>query len=152
MHAEPSPSASLLDDTVGAATVAGAALRLHGAGRAGPSRVRLDDGERVWIWKVPVSLTADGRVTLTVPPSQRGRARLLFAANRTRSFASAARTTRFNACAADHPLFSGPGTVGPITGWAGSLVTRDRRMCLRLTASAGGRRQAMRVSLGRACR
>lgn len=152
MHGEPSPPASLLEDTIGAATVAGATLRLHGAGGAAPSRVRLADGERAWIWKVPVSLTAGAHVTLTVARAQRGRARLLFARNQTPSFARAFWTTRFDACAADHPLFSGKGTVGPVTGWGGSLATRDRRMCLRLTASSRGERTAMPVSLGRACR
>lgn len=116
----------------------------------GPSRSR-DDERRVWLWKAPAVLTADRSVILTVPAGAARRARLGFT-RPARSFARSSRATRFVSCAPDTPLFSGEGTVGPETGWPGSLITLDRRVCLRLRVVTATTSVPLRVPLGTRCR
>ncbi|HEV2785597.1 MAG TPA: hypothetical protein VGV67_04355, partial [Solirubrobacteraceae bacterium] len=154
-HAEPSPPA---EPTTGGGThVATAALpdgaRFHllWFSNAGPTRVRV--GRRqLWLWKTPAVLSADRSIVLSVAPRHVRRARLAFD-RQPPSFARGDRATRFTSCPEDEPRFSGPGTVGPRTGWAGSLLTVDRRLCLRLrvTPAAGGDPVPLRVPRGRRC-
>ena len=151
-RAEPSPSEGLRE---GEGVVVSAA-RLEGGGRFAlysfddpPARTRIG-GRRTWLWKTPVSLTADRSVVLSVHARSVGTARLVFA-RQPKSFTAADRATRFRSCTADEPQFSGAGTVGPATGWGGSIVTLERRQCLRLQVVAGGRRSTLRVPLGRRC-
>ena len=108
-------------------------------------------GCRAWLWKAPVALTADRSVVLTVYGKAARRARLGFA-RPARSFARADRTMRFTSCSPNAPLHSGDGTVGPVTGWGGSLVTLDRRLCLRLRVVTAEGSVSLRVPLGRRCR
>ena len=65
--------------------------------------------------------------------------------------ADADRALRFRPCAPDTPQFSDDGTVGPRTGFPGALIA-DRRMCVRVRVSAGGRRWYARIPVGRRCR
>jgi hypothetical protein len=114
-----------------------------------PTRSRIG-GRRVWMWKTPASLTAGRTVVLSVAGSAAGRARLGFTPPAP-SFAEAARATRFTSCAADTPLFSGEGTVGPVTGWGGSLFTLDRRICLPLLVTRSRTPVVLKVPLGTRC-
>jgi hypothetical protein len=107
-------------------------------------------GRGAWVWKTPVALTAGHAVVLTVDGADALRARLGFGPP-ARSFAAADSATRFESCPPDTPLFSGPGTVGPETGWSGSLITLDRRLCLRLRVVTGTASVAIRVPLGTRC-
>jgi hypothetical protein len=151
MRSEPAPSRDLADQPgvgVSVAVLPGARFRVFTFDGA-PARSRLG-GRRVWTWKTPVALTAEASVVVSVAASRQARARLGFTPAR-RSFENADRSTRFTACSADTPQFSGDGTVGPETGWGGSLITRDRRLCLRLRVESGGRTTGLLVPLGRSC-
>jgi hypothetical protein len=61
------------------------------------------------------------------------------------------RVLRFRPCAPGTPYFSGAGTVGPRTGYPGALIA-DRRKCVRVRVTRGGRRWTARIPLGRRCR
>ena len=61
------------------------------------------------------------------------------------------RVLRFRACAPETPLFSDEGTVGPRTGYPGAFVA-DRRKCVRVRVTAGGRSWHARIAVGRVCR
>lgn len=151
---EPPPTSSL----EGRDGVTTSKAALPGGGRfavfsfaGAPTRVRLG-GRRVWAWKTPAELSAGRSVVMTVAPASARRARLGFS-RPARSFRRAPRSARFTACPADEPLFSGEGTVGPVTGWAGSLITLDRRTCLRLTVREGrAAARRLAIPLGRSCR
>lgn len=151
-RSEPSPGVSLREQK----GVTTSVVRLADGGRfdlytfgGRPSRARI--GKRpVWLWKAPVALTADRSVILTVPARAARRARLGFTPP-ARSFARADRATRFDSCAPDTPLFSGDGTVGPETGWGGSLITLDRHVCLRLLVITAKAPVPLRVPLGTRC-
>lgn len=152
-RSEPSPAVGLRDQEGVTTSVA----RLANGGRfdlytfgGRPSRTRIGE-RRVWLWKTPVALTADRSVILTVQGRAARRARLGFT-RPARSFARADRATRFDSCAPDTPLFSGDGTVGPETGWGGSLITLDRRVCLRLRVVTAKASVPLRVPLGTRCR
>lgn len=150
-RSEPAPSSDLADQPgvgVSIAVLPGARFRVFTFDGA-PTRHRL--GERwVWSWKTPVALNAAASVVVSVTPSQQARVRLGFTRER-RSFGYSDRSTRFKACTPDTPQFSGDGTVGPETGWGGSLITRDRRVCLRLQVASGGQTAGLAVPLGRSC-
>lgn len=62
------------------------------------------------------------------------------------------RSVRFIACAADEPRFSGPGTVGPRTGFNGGLIA-TRRTCADLLVRVAGepRARRVRIPIGRSC-
>lgn len=152
-RSEPPPAVSLRD----AEGVTGSGARLTAGGQfdlytfgGRSSRTRIG-GRRAWLWKAPVALSADRSVVLTVNGPAARRARLGFA-RRARSFAGADRATRFASCAPDTRLFSGNGTVGEVTGWGGSLVTLDRRLCLRLRVVTATESVSLRVPLGMGCR
>lgn len=53
---------------------------------------------------------------------------------------------RFKACPADEPMFSGPGTVGPWTGFPGAMIVAGAR-CLTLELRERGR-PTLRYYLG----
>jgi hypothetical protein len=61
------------------------------------------------------------------------------------------RVLRFRPCAPGTPRFSGVGTVGPRTGYPGALIA-DRRKCVRVRVTRGGRRWTARIPIGRRCR
>lgn len=128
----------------------GGRFEINTFGDLGPSRTRIGE-RRVWLWKAPAALTADRSVILTVPARAARRARLGFT-RPARSFARSDRATRFVSCAPDTPLFSGDGMVGPETGWGGSLITLDRRVCLRLRVVTATTSVPLRLPLGTRCR
>lgn len=103
--------------------------------------------------KLPVGLRAGHRATLRVKASQRHDAALLYR-GRTRNanrIQDGDRAVTFKPCQPDEPGFSG-GTVGPLTGWAGSLIVTGPR-CIRLEVYVDGRRHSdVRLPLGRRCR
>lgn len=108
--------------------------------------------------KLPVGLRAGHRATLRVSAAQSKQAALLYrpktrAANRIQDGDQA---VTFNPCQPETPAFStgvaSGGTVGPITGWAGSLIVTGPR-CVRLELRVDGERQPdIRLPLGRPCR
>jgi hypothetical protein len=61
------------------------------------------------------------------------------------------RVLRFRPCAPETPGFSSGGTVGPRTGFPGGLIA-ERRMCVRVRVSRGGRHWRARIPVGRRCR
>lgn len=151
-RSEPPPLDALSSDP----SVRSAAVELRGGGRfelftfgGAPSRTRVGR-THAWLWKTPVSLTVGSSVVVSVPASRARRARLGFT-RRASSFGRADRATRFTSCAADTPLFSGEGTVGPVTGWGGSVLTLDRRVCLRLRVSGATGDAVLELPLGRRC-
>ncbi|HEX8087117.1 MAG TPA: hypothetical protein VF529_22755 [Solirubrobacteraceae bacterium] len=151
-RSEPPPSEAVR--TGEDAHVAAAALRDGGrfelfTFRGAPFRMRLG-ARRVWVWKAPASLSADRTVILAVGSRNTSRARLAFGPF-ARTFARSDRAVRFTSCPPDEPLFSGDGVVGPTTGWGGSLITTDRRICLRLRVFSGGASSPLPVPLGRPC-
>ena len=152
-HVEPPPVVSLRKrkgvTTSTARLAAGGRFDVYTFGGR-PSRTRIA-GRRAGLWKTPVALTADRSVILRVGGTAVRRARLGFG-RPARSFARAARATRFVSCAPDTPLFSGDGTVGPDTGWGGSLITLDRRVCLRLRVVTAKESVPLPVALGTRCR
>lgn len=153
-RSEPPPSVGPRDQEGVTTSVArlpdGGRFELDTFGDLGPSRTRIGE-RRAWLWKAPVGLTADRSVILTVRARAARRARLGFTRS-ARSFARADRATRFVSCAPDTPLFSGDGTVGPVTGWGGSLITLDRRVCLRLLVVTAKASVPLKVPLGTRCR
>ena len=115
----------------------------------GPSKTRIG-GRRVWVWKTPVVLSADLAVVLSIDAVASRRARLSFT-GMVRDFQTGARRARFEACSADTRRFSEEGVVGPETGWAGSLITLDRRVCLRVRTVTARESVKLKVPLGRRC-
>lgn len=61
------------------------------------------------------------------------------------------RVLRFRACPPETPRFSDEGTVGPRTGFPGAFIA-NRRKCVRVRVTAGGRRWHARIPVGRRCR
>jgi hypothetical protein len=104
--------------------------------------------------KLPIGVRADHSATLRVSAGHRRHAALIHRdetrdANR---IADGDRAVTFVPCAADVPAFSGEGTVGPITGWAGALIVTGAR-CVRLGVTVDGKRKPdVRLPLGRRCR
>lgn len=153
-HVEPTPSAATRRAMEKGATV----VPLSDGGRlvfldvnSGPGRSTLED-RRAWGWKVPVSLTADRSVVVSLADRTAPRARLGFTAERRpTTFGRGHRATRFTSCPPDTPTFSKKGTVGPVTGWAGSVTTLDRRVCLRLRATSEGETVRFKLPLGKRC-
>jgi hypothetical protein len=103
--------------------------------------------------KLPAGLRAAHRATLRVAPRQRRYAALSYrSATRTAATVQAGdQAVTFIPCTPDTPAFSGGGTVGSTTGWAGNLVVTGPR-CLRLQVRVDGRRQPdIALPLGRRC-
>lgn len=147
-RAEPPPPEPPRARTVSAALPDGGRLYvLNVPGR--PSRTRLG-GRAVFVWKTPVVLSADRSVVVAIGRRQARRTRLGVGGSFP-SFARSPRTARLTSCPEDEPRFSGPGVVGPLTGWGGSMVTLRRRSCLRLRVHSGGATVPLRVPLGRRC-
>ena len=100
--------------------------------------------------KLAIMLEAGHEATIVVAPSARRITRLEYAFDndlRRRDVA-----VDFRPCPADEPRFSGPGTVGPRTIWAGGIEVR-RPACVRLLVWVDGRRlRDVRLPLGRSCR
>ena len=101
-------------------------------------------------WKLPVTLVADEKAALVVPPRLRGRVGLVFTLQAQvrvgrRGVRAADSRLRFEACA-------GEGAPAR-TGWPGGVVV-DRRRCatLRVQLAGVGEPIDRRVPLGRRCR
>ena len=100
--------------------------------------------------KLAIMLEAGHDATIVVAPGARRIARLEYA------FDSDARrpdvAVDFRPCEPDEPRFSGPGTVGPRTIWAGGMEVR-RPACVRLLVWVDRvRLEDVRIPLGRPCR
>jgi hypothetical protein len=100
-------------------------------------------------WKLPVSLSRSGIVTLSVPERLRGRVGLVY------TLETQSRVARHGVEAADERVtfVACTGDGAPTrTGWPGGIVT-DRRRCARLRAEVAGEPEPIvrRVPLGRRC-
>lgn len=137
-RAEPSPPAPTADRWVIAGPVAWAA-RHHAVGRR----------ERSVFKKAGLSVDAGSAVTLRVLSRRAG---LVYrhATSDAERWQDTDRVLRIKPCAPDHPAFSDDGTVGPRTGFAG-LVVADRKKCVRVRVSRGGRSWVARLPIGRRC-
>jgi hypothetical protein len=110
-------------------------------------------GGRIPGIKLPVGLRTGHTATLSVAPSQRNHASLIYR-EETRDSKRAQegdQAVAFKPCRPDTPAFH-EGTVGPITGWAGHLILNGPR-CIRLQVRVDGERQPdIRLPLGQRCR
>jgi hypothetical protein len=101
-------------------------------------------------WKVPVTLRAGRKATLSVPRRLRGRVGLVF------TFGAQRRVSRRGVTAADSKLTfeACAGDDAPVrTGWPGGIVV-DHPRCARLRVRLPGAAEPIerRVPLGRRCR
>lgn len=106
-----------------------------------------------WLWPASAVLTAERSVFGVVDPGQTGAARLLFdPADRKSDFASLSQTTRFAACF-DSQLNPEGEKPTPMTRFSGSIVTRARKLCLRLRVLSERNNDAAELvlPLGRKC-
>jgi hypothetical protein len=95
--------------------------------------------------KTPTAVHAGPAVTLTVAAADRSWARLTYG-----QVASATALT-LEPCDPATPRFSGGGTVGVWTGFAGGFLVKHAG-CVHFTVAARGRRpRSARVGIGRAC-
>ena len=104
--------------------------------------------------KLPAGVRAGAPVTLRVHRRDRRHAAFAYSpeTRNARRIADADRALVFEPCPPDTPAFSDGGTVGPVTGWAGTLVFTQER-CVTLEVLAEGRpRRTIRLGLGRRCR
>lgn len=95
-----------------------------------PPSQRRAGGKRLYVWKMPLALTASKRVFVQIDRRDKHLARFEFLERG--AFQKLPRTLRIESCSADEPRFSGEGTVGPETGWAGALVATRPALCLRV--------------------
>ena len=100
--------------------------------------------------RLGIMLEAGHEATIVVHPDSREIAELEYrfqGGRRVREWQVA-----FRACEGDEPRFSGPGTVGPRTIWAGGLKVR-RPGCVRLLIAVDGAAvDDVRLPFGRPCR
>lgn len=99
-----------------------------------------------------VMLAAGHRASVSIHPADRRRAALQYRlGSETRPTRPADATTDFVSCPPKTPRFSGSGTVGPTTIWAGGLLVRSAG-CVRLRLTVDGvPRDGVRLALGAAC-
>lgn len=113
-----------------------------------PSKVVV--GERAyWLWKAPIGLSANTRVELSFGGEGRGQ---FFRSNHPASEADLRGRAVITSCAPDTPLFSGPGVVGKMTGFAFGFLT-DSPTCtgLELRARVDGELRTSPLGNGRRC-
>lgn len=98
--------------------------------------------------KAAASVRAGETVTIAIAAPDRGRVRIQYPNEQTRGDPPAA-AARLAACSADEPSFSGRGTVGSTTGFAGGF-TLDRPTCATIEVYVEGRAEPLRrtVSFG----
>ncbi|MFY9264356.1 MAG: hypothetical protein WAO61_02870 [Solirubrobacterales bacterium] len=95
--------------------------------------------ERLWVWKTPLTVSADRSMIVAVNPAQAEEVRLQYA-GRDGVFEDFSRVTQFTAC--DTP-----------TGWAGGFATRASSVCVKLQVWSGTANQpkSVVVPLGQKC-
>lgn len=129
-----------------------ALIAVRGIGRRPRGSFEPRDG-RLSGTKFPVAVRAGHGAEVRIAPKDAHAAALLVGDTRAAdSVADGAPAARYAPCAADTPRFSGGGTVGPITGWAGALVVTGPR-CVTLHVTVDGRRRRnVELPLGADCR
>lgn len=114
--------------------------------------------------KTPISVRAGRRVTLAIAEPDRGHASFMFDLEGQQGgqqvgpywsyrISDGMPRVRLEACAADEPRFSGPGSVGPYTSFPGAMIVAGAR-CIGLEVHERGRplrRAELRFGLAR-CR
>jgi hypothetical protein len=96
-------------------------------------------------------ISVDAGPTVTVRVLTRGAALIYRPSTRLAERPGEAdRVLRFRACTPSTPLFSDEGTAGPRTGFPGAFVA-DRRKCVRVRVTAGGRSWHARIPVGWPC-
>lgn len=140
-HAEPSPPQPTADRWILAGPVAWPRLRSDIVTRKPGGNVSVKRG-----------ISVDAGPTVTIRVLTRGAALIYRQATRLAERPGEAdRVLRFRACPPETPLFSDEGTVGPRTGFPGGFIA-DRRKCVRVRVTAGGRSWHARMPVGRPCR
>ncbi len=120
---------------------------------ARPQRVRSGTLKGMWMWKAPVSLTAERNAFLVIDPKQKSGARLQYdPLDRDVNFSGLAQTVRFAACF-DSQLKPEGEEITPMTGWAGAIVTREPKICLRtrVISERNNKGTDLHLPLGREC-
>lgn len=120
---------------------------------ARPQRVSSGALKGMWMWKAPVSVTAERNAFLVVNPDQKSGARLQYdPLDRDENFDGLAQTVRFAACF-DSQLKPEGEKITPMTGWAGAIVTRKPKLCLRtrVISERNNTGTDLHLPLGREC-
>lgn len=118
-----------------------------------PWKVRTGALKGLYVWKAPVSLTNERNAVVELDRAQTDSARLQYdPIDRDVAFDEIAKTVRFGSCFPSHLKAEGE-KVTKTTDWAGAIVTREPKICLRLRIVSERNNDAklLVLPLGRRC-